>query len=123
MDAWRIDSRGRVSTSVQIKTDSALRKPEIHTSVEIGDCDDGLSWSAGKLVCDRALFGHAYLMATAGVVTDAGGLLSPSLTNAGVHLSTGIYWEPSSRSPWRASVAISSAGTLQMGVSRGFKLF
>lgn len=101
-----------LSIAPLIRRDS-LWAPEIH-SFDVGRCDDGFSWAAGQLVCDRARFGHMSLYATLGVTGDPfGPMLSPALNT-----EAGIQWTPSHRSPWRSFLAIRSNGSVGIGVTR-----
>lgn len=82
-----IDQRGRLT--YQLAT--SLDKPapvELHTGIDVSDCDDGLQVRDRQVVCDDAQLGHMYL----GVQASR----HPSLT---------AWWTPSFRSPWQVGVA------------------
>lgn len=121
----RVDGDGSLTTGVLIVRDSTdMRAPEIHTGMELGACDDGWSWNAGQVVCDRARFGHIYGAVQLSLATD-GAIQGwpPNLTQARFLPALLTYWEPSFRSPWRASLSLDSQGRAALGVTRGFRLF
>lgn len=93
-----------------IKADT-LWAPEIHR-YQIGNCDDGWSWAAGELVCDRARLGHL-----APFVSAAG------LYPLGVRVAAGVEWRPSFRSGWRVSMETDPTGRMALGVTRAWKLW
>lgn len=93
-----------------IKGDS-LWAPELHR-FNVADCDDGWSWAAGEVVCDRARFGH--LSATISAV---------GTYPLGATARAGIAWIPGYRSGWRASVETDPVGRLSLTVTRGWSFF
>lgn len=111
----RVDGRSLI-TAPLIKADS-LYAPELHR-FDVGDCDDGWSWSAGVVVCDRARFGHLSAYVEAGAELDPFGTTHPT---AAVRL--GLQWTPSYRSPWRASLVMAPTGRLTAAIGRSWQLF
>lgn len=99
-------------------TSDGLYRPELHR-LDVSDCDDGWSYNAGELICDRARFGHLSLYASLGVASHP---FAPML-NAALNTSAGIEWQPSHRSPWRASVGLAPTGELSASVSRRLRLW
>ena len=123
----RVNSEGNLTTGLLIVQDSAeteLRAPEIHRDIPVGDCDDGWSWSAGQVVCDRSRFGHLSAFVDIRLAADVRLLSSPQEPAPAAFVpAIGAYWERSFRSPWRASVSLDSQGRVALGVTRGFQLF
>ena len=106
-----------LSLAPLIHTDS-LWAPELHR-FDVGNCDDGFSWAAGELVCDRARFGHLALYAEAGMASRPF-VPMPDLT---YRAEAGVEWTPSYRSPWRGSLAMAPDGSVALTVTRGWRLF
>lgn len=100
-----------------IKGDS-LWAPEIHR-FDIAGCDDGFSWNAGELVCDRARLGHLALYAEAGV---AGHPFSP-IPNLAYQAAVGVQWTPSFRSGWRVSTALAMDGRATLTIRKGWSVW
>lgn len=108
---------GELVLAPLIRTDS-LWAPELHR-FDVGNCDDGWSWAAGELVCDRARLGHLALYATMGVTSRPfGPMLNPALST-----TAGLVWIPAFRSPWRAFTELDATGRLALGVTRSWTLF
>ena len=107
----RIDAAGGVAVSTLVQEDS-LWTPELHYFQPPRNCDDGLGWSNGSIICDTARFGHLHTF------VELYGVY-PSLS---LQPKLGIYWEPSYRSVWRVGGGISTNGAF-VGVSRGYRLF
>ena len=107
----RLDAAGTISSSILISADS-LWTPELHYFQPPRNCDDGVGWSNGAVICDTARFGHLHTF------VELYGVY-PSLS---LQPKLGIYWEPSYRSVWRVSGGISTDGAF-VGVSRGYRLF
>lgn len=100
-----------------IRVDS-LWAPELH-HYQIGNCDDGWSWAAGELVCDRARFGHLSLYATLG----ATGAPFGATLNAALSTGAGVEWSPSYRSGWRVSMAMDATGRLGLVAVRKWNVW
>lgn len=104
---------GQLAVAPLIRADS-LWAPELHR-FDVRGCDDGWSWNAGALVCDRARFGHLSLYVEARGEAHPFGPLNPT---AAVH--AGLSWIPSYRSGWRASIAMAPTGRLTAAVAKGW---
>lgn len=111
LQVLRLDGAGIISSSILVSTDS-LWTPELHYFQPERNCDDGVGWSNGSIICDTARFGHLYTF----IMSD---VTYPS-TKLGAAI--GAYWEPSYRSPWRVNLGVSTGGAF-VGVSRGWRLF
>ena len=109
--AVRVDARGHAAMGIEIKADS-LYKPELHDGIDLADCEDGGTWDAsGEVVCDRARLGHLY----------AGFDITAGLD--GAVGATGLWWQPSYRSGWNASLTLDTDGILKAGVRKAWRLF
>ena len=115
VEIFLVDETGSATISTLVQADS-LYAPEIHKGVFVGDCDDGFGWQAGTVVCDKARFGHLYGGVELGAVIQ-------SLSSLSFAPNIGIYWEPSYRSPWRASLILTSDGVLSVAVKKGYQLW
>ena len=98
-----VDSRGSLSVEVLHRADSVY-VPELHTGSDISDCDDGWQIRDGEVLCDKARLGHLYV--------------GPWLST---HPALAVWWTPSYRSPWEASISYS--GKWEIGVRRGLRLW
>lgn len=104
---------GSLRIAPLIRADSARFRPELH-QFNVADCDDGFSWTAGELVCDKARFGHLAGFAGLGVEkSDA----------FAVGASVGLAWKKSDRSPWSFGAAIDARGTAEVGVIREWSIW
>ncbi len=83
----------------------SLRTP-VATVSRFGDCDDGLEVSESGVVCDPARLGHLW----AGPVLSR----SPALS---------VWWRPSYRSPWEASLEWIGGDRWDLRVRRGLRIF
>lgn len=108
--------RGILTVAPLVKTDS-LWRPELHR-YDVGACDDGWSWNAGELVCDKARLGHLSVTLAAGVALPIWEQGSPGLAS-----TAGVEWTSSNRSPWRASMATDLTGRASLTVTRSLRLF
>ena len=99
-------------------TRDSLWAPEIHR-FDVGSCDDGWSWNAGALVCDRARFGHLALYAEAGMASRP---FSP-MPDLAYQAAIGAEWIPSYRSAWRVSTALVADGSVALTVARKWTLW
>lgn len=93
-----------------IRADSGWA-PEIHR-FDVGGCDDGWSWKAGDLVCDRARLGHLSAAVAVGASYPFGG-----------RASAGLEWTPAFRSGWRASIQTDPVGRLTAAVTRSLRIW
>lgn len=118
MVVWR-EGMLTLAPLIRDSTDPVLRLPEIHR-FDVGSCDDGFSWNAGELVCDKARLGHLSLIAQGSLGSDL--LTQP---NAGLAwtVSAGAEWTPSNRSGWRASLLLDQGGRAELAVARRWRLF
>ena len=100
-----------------IQTSDSLWAPELHR-FDIGACDQGWSWAAGELVCDRARLGHLRFFLQAGGSAHVVGDYHPQ-----PHATAGLDWIPAFRSPWRAFMGMDRTGRLALGVVRSWNFF
>ena len=108
---------GTLSVAPLVRVDT-LWAPELHR-FDIADCDDGFSWAAGELVCDRARLGHLGLYATVG----ASYAPFVAIPNAALNMGAGIEWTPSYRSPWRASLEMAPTGRVALAIARKWQIW
>lgn len=99
--------------------DTLLYRPELHT-FNVSGCDDGWSWAAGELVCDRARFGHLSPFVLVGLYAE--GVARPTPTVRPL-AALGLEWTPSFRSGWRASAGAGADGRFSASVTRQWALF
>lgn len=102
-----------LSIAPLIRFDSAGWRPEIHR-FNVAGCDDGFSWAAGELVCDRARFGHLSPFVAFGVEREQGYAFGASV---------GLGWTPSNASPWVIGVELDAKGVGKLGVVREWRLW
>lgn len=116
----RVNPAGNLTIATLVVRDS-LWAPEIHKDIPVSDCDDGWSWNAGQVVCDRARLGHIYLGVGLGIESEVQGFaVAPSVRFASEAVG---YWQPSYRSSWRVALSLDSRGRAALGVTRGFRIF
>lgn len=101
--ALSLSGRGELSLAPLHRVDS-LWAPEIHR-YDVSACDDGFSWAAGELVCDRPRFGHLSPFASVGAAYDGA---------VGATVALGASWAPSNRSVWSVSAEIDA--TKRIGI-------
>lgn len=116
LQVLQLSASGVLSLAPLIRSDS-LWAPEVH-SFDVGSCDDGFSWAAGELVCDRARFGHLSMTATAGAAYPFWGGTHPEWES-----SVGLEWVPAYRSGWRGSLFMNWDGRVTLGVTRAWRVF
>lgn len=103
-----VDSRGRLGIELLTRPDvpdslgNELRAPALYTGIDISDCDDGWQVRDGEVLCDSSQLGHLYV--------------GPWLSR---RPSVAVWWTPSYRSPWEASVGFS--GSWDFGLRRGVR--
>lgn len=110
-----LDRRGTLSLAPLIHRDS-LWAPEIH-QFDVSGCDDGFSWAAGELVCDRARFGHLSAYAALGAGTPVTGM------SFSTSAALGVAWKRSDKSAWTMGLEIDAAGRAQLEVVRDLKIW
>lgn len=98
-----VDSDANLTVEILTARDS-LYAPELHTRIDVSRCDDGWQIQSGQVVCDEAQLGHLYV--------------GPWLSRTP---SVAIWWVPSFRSPWEASVSFS--GSWDFGLRRGVRIW
>lgn len=105
-------SNGRLSLAPLIR-DTTLWRPELHR-YDVSRCDDGFSWAAGDLVCDRSRFGHLSPFVGVGVEYDRGYSFGAA---------AGVAWKRSNVSPWTVGLEIYARGRAELGIVREWQLF
>lgn len=118
-DALRVTAAGTLTTSSLIRVAPDSVTPELAQGIPIGDCDEGLYVANGEVVCDRARFGHLHVLANVSLSAKQAEITFAPEVSA----RSGAYWEPSYRSPWRVSLTYGIDQRLEIGVSRGVKIF
>ena len=103
-----LDSNARLSLATLVARDT-LWAPEIH-SFDVSRCDDGFSWAAGALVCDRARLGHLKAFTSIGV-----GYAGASFA---AQAAVGLTWKSSNKSPWRADLGVNATGRAGLDIVR-----
>lgn len=78
----RLNERGNLTAS-RYTRDGELYAPQV-TTYNVSDCDEGFQLEGGTVICDKARFGHLYLLTA----------LSSSYAGAG------LRWTPGYKSRW-----------------------
>jgi len=128
--ALAVDRKGVVSVGRMVEVgavEGAVQaRPELLAGIRASDCDDGLSYGAGGLVCDRARAGHLALVAGA----SAGWRMEPRWPPLrdeervpAIVGEAGLSWTPSYRSPLRIDLTAGTDQRVRIRMQTGLRLF
>lgn len=78
----RVNERGNLTAS-RFTIEGELYAPQI-TTYNVSDCDEGFQLEGGTVICDKARWGHLYLLSS----------ISPA------YASAGLRWTPGYKSKW-----------------------
>ena len=95
--AYLKSSGTELTLPVLVMDTSGLGRPELHGGLDVGDCDDGWSWSPAGLICNRPRFGHLTLYGAGAALLPLTATASAGprrLSSAGLTGEAGVSWQP-----------------------------
>lgn len=107
LQALAFSSNGMLSIAPLIKHDT-LWAPQLQ-KFDVSRCDDGFSWAAGTLVCDRSRLGHFAPYTTFGVSV---------LGEKSLYGALGLSWKRFERSTWYLTVEVTDQKQVGVGFTR-----
>ena len=124
--AYLKSSGTELTLPVLVMDTSGLGRPELHGGLDVGDCDDGWSWSPAGLICNRPRFGHLTLYGAGAALLPLTATASAGprrLSSAGLVGEAGVSWQPKFRSTARVDGFVDTEQRLGLRFRFGLRLF